>query len=51
MDAHQQYWYIIVEACKKVALPDFDSHDFGTHSGRKTIVTQIVEDTGDITAA
>ena len=25
--------------------------DFGTHSGRKTIVTQIVESTGDITAA
>jgi hypothetical protein len=41
----------VVEACKKVTLPDFDWHDFGTHSGRKTIVTQIVEDTGDITAA
>jgi hypothetical protein len=33
-----------------VTLPDFDWHDFGTHSGRKTIVTQIVSDTGDITA-
>jgi hypothetical protein len=49
--SRQQYWYIIVAACKKVCLPDFDWHDFGTHSGRKTIVTQIVEDTGDITAA
>jgi hypothetical protein len=49
--SRQQYWYIVVEACKKVKLPDFDWHDFGTHSGRKTIVTQIVEDTGDITAA
>jgi hypothetical protein len=49
--SRQQYWYIIVNACKKVCLPDFDWHDFGTHSGRKTIVTQIVEDTGDITAA
>jgi hypothetical protein len=49
--SRQQYWLIIVEACKKVALPDFDWHDFGTHSGRKTIVTQIVEETGDITAA
>ena len=47
----QQYWFIVVEACKKVTLPDFDWHDFGTHSGHKTIVTQIVEDTGDITAA
>ncbi len=47
----QQYWLIIVNACKKVVLSDFDWHDFGTHSGRKTIVTQIVEDTGDITAA
>jgi integrase len=47
----QQYWFIVVEACKKVTLPDFDWHDFGTHSGRKTIVTQIVEDTADITAA
>jgi Phage integrase family len=49
--SRQQYWYIVVSACKKVILPDFDWHDFGTHSGRKTIVTQIVEDTGDITAA
>jgi hypothetical protein len=49
--SRQQYWHIVVEACKKVQLPDFDWHDFGTHSGRKTIVTQIVEDTGDITAA
>jgi hypothetical protein len=49
--SRQQYWLIVVEACKKVKLPDFDWHDFGTHSGRKTIVTQIVEDTGDITAA
>jgi Phage integrase family len=47
----QQYWTIVTNACKKVSLPDFDWHDFGTHSGRKTIVTQIVEDTGDITAA
>lgn len=47
----QQYWTIITNACKKVSLPDFDWHDFGTHSGRKTIVTQIVSDTGDITAA
>jgi hypothetical protein len=49
--SRQQYWHIVVEAYKKVHLPDFDWHDFGTHSGRKTIVTQIVEDTGDITAA
>jgi len=49
--SRQQYWTIVVNACKKVHLPDFDWHDFGTHSGRKTIVTQIVEDTGDITAA
>jgi integrase len=49
--SRQQYWFIVVEACKKVKLPDFDWHDFGTHSGRNTIVTQIVEDTGDITAA
>jgi hypothetical protein len=49
--SRQQYWTIVVNACKKVSLPDFDWHDFGTHSGRKTIVTQIVEDTGDITAA
>jgi integrase len=49
--SRQQYWFIVVSACKKVHLPDFDWHDFGTHSGRKTIVTQIVEDTGDITAA
>jgi hypothetical protein len=49
--SRQQYWHIVVEACKKVSLPDFDWHDFGTHSGRKTIVTQIVADTGDITAA
>ena len=41
----------MVSACKKVSLPDFDWHDFGIHSGRKTIVTQIVESTGDITAA
>jgi hypothetical protein len=49
--SRQQYWYIAVSACKKVSLPDFDWHDVGTHSGRKTIVTQIVETTGDITAA
>jgi hypothetical protein len=49
--SRQQYWFIVVSACKKVHLPDFDWHDFGTHSGRKTIVTQIVSDTGDITAA
>jgi ribosomal protein L32 len=49
--SRQQYWLIVVQACKKVNLPDFDWHDFGTHSGRKTIVTQIVSDTGDITAA
>jgi hypothetical protein len=49
--SRQQFWCIVVEACKKVKLPNFDWHDFGTHSGRKTIVTQIVEDTGDITAA
>jgi Phage integrase family len=49
--SRQQYWLIVVEACKQVSLPGFDWHDFGTHSGRKTIVTQIVEDTGDITAA
>ncbi|MDQ3829764.1 MAG: tyrosine-type recombinase/integrase [Candidatus Tectomicrobia bacterium] len=49
--SRQQYWFIVVEACKKVTLPDFDWHDFGTHSGRKTIVTQIVEETHDITAA
>jgi hypothetical protein len=47
----QQYWTIVTNACKKVHLPDFAWPDFGTHSGRKTIVTQIVEDTGDITAA
>ena len=40
--SRQQYWFIVVEACKKVSLPDFDWHDFGTHNGRKTIVTQIV---------
>jgi integrase len=49
--SRQQYWTIVTNACKKVHLPDFDWHDFGTHSGRKTIVTQIVADTGDITAA
>jgi hypothetical protein len=49
--SRQQYWLIVVEACKKVRLPDFDWHDFGPHSGRKTIVTPIVADTGDITAA
>jgi integrase len=49
--SRRSYWYIIVSACQKVCLPDFDWHDFGTHSGRKTIVTQIVESTGDITAA
>jgi Phage integrase family len=49
--SRQRYWFIVVEACKKVSLPDFDWHDFGTHSGRKTIVTQIVEETHDITAA
>jgi integrase len=49
--SRQQYWFIVVQACKKVNLPDFDWHDFGTHSGRKTIVTQIVEETHDITAA
>jgi hypothetical protein len=49
--SRQQYWFIVVSAYKKVSLPNFDWHDFWTHSGRKTIVTQIVEDTGDITAA
>jgi integrase len=49
--SRQQYWAIVVAACKKVNLPDFDWHDFGTHSGRKTIVTMIVEDTKDITEA
>jgi integrase len=49
--SRQQYWLIVVSACKRVSLPDFDWHDFGTHSGRKTIVTMIVSDTGDITAA
>jgi integrase len=49
--SRQQYWYLITQACRKVSLPDFDWHEFGTHSCRKTIVTQIVESTGDITAA
>jgi integrase len=49
--SRQQYWFIVVQACKKVSLPDFDWREFGTHSGRKTIVTQIVESTGDTTAA
>lgn len=49
--SRQQYWHIVVEARKKVRLPDFDRHDFGTHSGPKAIATQIVKDTGDITAA
>jgi hypothetical protein len=49
--SRQQYWYIVVEACKRVSLPDFSWTEFGTHSCRKTIVTQIVESTGDITAA
>jgi integrase-like protein len=49
--SRQQYWFIVVQACKKVNLPDFAWQDFGTHSGRKTIVTQIVEETHDITAA
>jgi hypothetical protein len=34
-----------------VSLLDLDWHDFGMHSGRKTIVMQIVEVTGDINAA
>jgi hypothetical protein len=49
--SRQQYWFIVVSACQRVSLPDFDWREFGTHSGRKTIVTQIVESTGDITAA
>jgi hypothetical protein len=34
-----------------VSLLDLDWHDFETHSGRKTIVMQIVKDSGDNTAA
>jgi hypothetical protein len=49
--SRQQYWFLIVSACQKVTLPDFDWREFGTHSGRKTIVTQIFESTGYITAA
>jgi integrase len=49
--SRQQYWFIIVSACKKVSLPDFNWRDFGTHSGRKTVVTTIIEETQDITAA
>ena len=49
--SRQQYWSIVVSACKKVHLPDFNWRDFGTHSGRKTVVTTIVEETGNLSAA
>jgi integrase len=49
--SRQMYWQLIVDACKRVELPEFNWRNFGMHSGRKTVVTTIVEETGDITAA
>ncbi len=49
--SRQQYWQFLIDACKRVALPEFNWRNFGTHSGRKSCVSSIVEATGDITAA
>lgn len=33
--SRQMYWHIIVSACKRVSLPDFDWHDFGDTQRQK----------------